>query len=163
MLRAALRQCVTNTGHSVIRFRVRHRSGSTRWLEGVFNNLLHDPDVRAVVNNYRDITQAVAAEEALLKSEEKFAKAFRSSPLAITIATQAHGRYVDVNDAFLQMLGYDRGAVIGRTAVELEVWADPRTVPPCCSNSRIRILQQACTQNFERDRGRFGKPMCRLN
>ena len=85
MLRAALRQCVTNTGRSVIRFRVRHRSGSIRWLEGVFNNLLGDPDVRAVVNNYRDITQAVAAEEALLKSEEKFAKAFRSSPLAITI------------------------------------------------------------------------------
>jgi two-component system cell cycle sensor histidine kinase/response regulator CckA len=134
MLRAALRQCITNTRRSVIRFRVRHRSGSIRWLEGVFNNLLDDPDVRAVVNNYRDITQAVAAEEALLKSEEKFAKAFRSSPLAITIATQAHGRYVDVNDAFLQMLGYERSAVIGRTAVELNVWADPE--------DRITMLQQ---------------------
>jgi len=134
MLRTALRQCVTNTRRSVIRFRVRHRSGSTRWLEGVFNNLLHDPDVQAVVNNYRDITQAVAAEEALLKSEEKFAKAFRSSPLAITIATQAHGRYVDVNDAFLQMLGYERSAVIGRTAVELGVWADP--------DDRITMLEQ---------------------
>jgi len=87
-----------------------------------------------VVNNYRDITQAVAAEEALLKSEEKFAKAFRSSPLAITIATQAHGRYVDVNDAFLQMLGYERSAVIGRTAVELGVWADPE--------DRITMLEQ---------------------
>src|SRR5882724_9198732 len=140
MLRAALRQCVTNTGHSVIRFRVRHRSGSTRWLEGVFNNLLHDPDVRAVVNNYRDIPQAVAAEQALLKSEEKFAKAFRSSPLAITISTQGHGRYVDVNDAFLQMLGYDRGAVIGRTAVELEVWADPE--------DRATMLQQLKDSNI---------------
>lgn len=67
MLRTALRQCVTNTRRSVIRFRVWHRSGSCRWLEGVFNNLLNDPDVQAVVNNYRDITQAVAAEEALLK------------------------------------------------------------------------------------------------
>lgn len=134
MLRAALRQCVNNTQRSVLRFRVLHRSGSTRWLEGVFNNLLDDPDVQAVVNNYRDITQAVAAEEALLKSEEKFAKAFRSSPLAITITTQAHGCYVDVNDAFLQMLGYERSDVIGRTAVELNVWADPE--------GRITMLQQ---------------------
>ncbi len=134
MLQNALRQCINNTRRSVLRFRVWHKSGSCRWLEGVFSNLLGDPDVRAVVNNYRDITQAVAAEEALLKSEEKFAKAFRSSPLAITISTHAEGRYIDVNDAFLQMLNYDRGTVIGHTAGELNVWADPQ--------DRIAMLQQ---------------------
>ena len=54
-----------------------------------------------------------------------FAKAFRSSPLSITISTLSEGRYVDVNHAFLQMLGYERRDVIGRTSVELGVWADP--------------------------------------
>ena len=54
-----------------------------------------------------------------------FAKAFRSSPLSITISTLSEGRYVDVNHAFLQMLGYERRDVIGRSAVELGVWADP--------------------------------------
>jgi PAS domain-containing protein len=54
-----------------------------------------------------------------------FAKAFRSSPLSITISTVAEGRYLDVNHAFLQMLGYERRDIIGRTAGELGIWADP--------------------------------------
>ena len=54
-----------------------------------------------------------------------FAKAFRSSPLSITISTLSEGRYVDVNHAFLQMLGYERRDVVGRTATELGIWVDP--------------------------------------
>ena len=54
-----------------------------------------------------------------------FAKAFRSSPLSITISTLSEGRYLDVNNAFLQMMGYERRDVIGRTAAELGIWADP--------------------------------------
>lgn len=62
-----------------------------------------------------------------------FAKAFRSSPLSITISTLSEGRYLDVNHAFLQMLGYERREVIGRTASELGIWADPE--------DRDRMLQ----------------------
>jgi PAS domain S-box-containing protein len=53
-----------------------------------------------------------------------FAKAFRSSPLSITISTLSEGRYLDVNNAFLQMMGYERRDVIGRTAAELGIWKD---------------------------------------
>jgi two-component system cell cycle sensor histidine kinase/response regulator CckA len=73
----------------------------------------------------RDITERKCAEEELRKSEERFSKAFCSSPLAITISTQAEGRYLDVNDAFLQILGYKREDVIGRTASKLSFWAQP--------------------------------------
>jgi two-component system cell cycle sensor histidine kinase/response regulator CckA len=59
------------------------------------------------------------------RSEEKFARAFRSSPLAITISSLAEGRYLDVNDAFLEMIGYSREEVIGRTAHELRIWFAP--------------------------------------
>ena len=54
-----------------------------------------------------------------------FAKAFRSSPLAISISTRSEGRYLDVNHAFLQMTGFEKREVIGRTAGELGIWADP--------------------------------------
>jgi two-component system, cell cycle sensor histidine kinase and response regulator CckA len=62
------------------------------------------------------------------------AKAFRSSPLGTTISTRAEGRYVDVNDAFLQMLNYERRDVIGRTSADLNLWVDPE--------DRSRMLQQ---------------------
>ena len=63
-----------------------------------------------------------------------FAKAFRSSPIGITISTRAEGRYVDANDAFLQMLNYQRHDLIGRTAGELNLWFEPE--------DRSRMLRQ---------------------
>lgn len=68
------------------------------------------------------------------KSEEIFVKAFRSNPLAISVATEEEGRYVDVNDAFLEMLGYQREQVIGHTAQELNFWWVPE--------DRIRISRE---------------------
>jgi two-component system cell cycle sensor histidine kinase/response regulator CckA len=73
----------------------------------------------------RDITERRVSEEALRKSEERFSKAFRNNPLAITISTVADGRYLDVNDAFLKLLGYQRQDVIGHTAAELRFWGEP--------------------------------------
>jgi len=73
----------------------------------------------------QDITEQKLAEEALRKSEERFSKAFRNNPLAITISTESEGRYLDVNDAFLDLLGYMRKDVIGRTAGELHFWGEP--------------------------------------
>ena len=73
----------------------------------------------------RDITERNMAESALRKSEERFSKAFRNNPLAISISTRADGRYLDVNDAFLHLLGYARKDVIGHTSTELKFWSEP--------------------------------------
>ena len=73
----------------------------------------------------RDITERSVSEEALRKSEERFSKAFRNNPLPITISTEADGRYLDANDAFLKLLGYQRRDVIGHTAAELRFWGEP--------------------------------------
>jgi len=73
----------------------------------------------------RNVTERKLAEETLRKSEERFSKAFCNNPLAITISTEAEGRYLDVNDAFLDLLGYRREQVIGRTATELRFWSEP--------------------------------------
>ena len=101
--------------------------------EGVFveanANPLKDSQgrVRGGVAAFRDITQWRNTVEALRKSEERFSKAFRSSPVAITISTEAEGRYLDANDAFLRMVGLKRENVIGRTTTELGFWATPST------------------------------------
>jgi len=107
------------------RARVRGKDGRWRLLEGKARNLLDHFDVEAVAVNCRDVTDEVNAEEDLRKSKERFAKAFRSSPLATTISTVDEGRYLDVNDAFLQLLRLERTNVIGRTAVEVGFWVEP--------------------------------------
>lgn len=59
------------------------------------------------------------------KSEEKFAKAFRESPLAITIAKVSDGRYVEVNETFEVQTGFRRDEIIGRDPLDLNLWVDP--------------------------------------
>jgi PAS domain S-box-containing protein len=65
------------------------------------------------------------AEDALRVSETKFATAFRSSPDAITISTLNEDRYVEVNESCLQMLGYQRTEMLGCSAFDLGIWANP--------------------------------------
>lgn len=60
---------------------------------------------------------------ALRLSEEKFAKAFRSSPNPITITRLRDGCHIEINEAFCNMIGYSQEEIIGRSAVELEIWA----------------------------------------
>jgi two-component system, cell cycle sensor histidine kinase and response regulator CckA len=69
-----------------------------------------------------DVTELRRNEARLRQSEERFAKAFRSSPIAVTISTREEGRYVEVNDAFVRMIGRDRDEVIGHTSIELNIW-----------------------------------------
>ncbi len=44
-------------------FRVRHKSGSWLWIEMVATNLLSEPSMKAIVLNYRDITERKRAEQ----------------------------------------------------------------------------------------------------
>lgn len=69
----------------------------------------------------KDITERKRAEEALQKSEAKFAVAFNSSPQMMAINSLRDGRMIEVNDSFLRGLGQSREAVLGRTITEIGV------------------------------------------
>lgn len=65
-----------------------------------------------------------AAEEALRLSEAKFSSVFKLTPIWVTISTLNEGRYIEVNDTFLETTGYRREEVIGHTVRELGIWVD---------------------------------------
>jgi len=82
----------------------------------------------------RDITPRKQAQEALRTSEQKFEGTFRSAPIAISINRLSDGRFIDVNDHFLCLLGLaGRDEVIGRTATELDMWVQ--------AGNRARVLE----------------------
>ena len=73
-----------------------------------------------------DITERRRMQDALRKSEEKFAIAFKSGP-AMTVLfrpDEEGNRAIDVNEAFEQATGYRREEVIGRTSQEIQLYAD---------------------------------------
>ncbi len=92
-----------------------------------------------------DITQRKRLEDSLIRAEEKFAKAFRATPDAISISTLDEGRYLEVNESFQRLTGYERHEVVGRTVLDLNLWADP------AEQQRITadILQLGSVTNLE--------------
>ncbi len=73
----------------------------------------------------RDVTEAKMSQQALRASEEKFAKAFNSNPTLMAITRLDDGVYVEVNDSYLEALGYTREEILGKSTLELEIWVDP--------------------------------------
>src|SRR5690606_29233344 len=57
--------------------------------------------------------------------EEKFASLFQVSPDPIYVTRQDTGQFIEINPAFTQTFGWNAEQVIGRTADELGLWAEP--------------------------------------
>jgi len=74
----------------------------------------------------RDISDRVAAAEALRRSEAMLSHLVTTSPDLITLTDMATGRYVMVNEAFSRFSGHSAAEALGRTSLELGVWGSPQ-------------------------------------
>lgn len=90
-----------------------------------------------------DITERKRVQEELQKSEERFSKAFRQSPMALSLVSARTHRYLDINKTFERTWGYSRSDVIGKSAVELGLWVNP--------SERTRLTQKLESQGFLRE------------
>ncbi|MGZ7160953.1 MAG: PAS domain S-box protein, partial [Methanobacterium sp.] len=64
-----------------------------------------------------------ATTEELRISEGKFATAFANNPAAIAITRLEDGIYLEVNETFVNLLGYSRDELIGHSARKISVWS----------------------------------------
>lgn len=78
--------------------------------------------VKRLLVTVSDISKRKEAERALRESEERFSKAFRSSPAPVIISDIATGRIVDVNDRWLAMMEYSRTDINDKSTLELGMW-----------------------------------------
>jgi diguanylate cyclase (GGDEF)-like protein/PAS domain S-box-containing protein len=79
------------------------------------------------INARKEVEERLAiAQESLRKSEERYRTAFQMTLDAVNLNRLSDGMFVDCNRAFLSISGFTREEVIGRTSVELEIWADLR-------------------------------------
>ncbi|MEW6658942.1 MAG: PAS domain S-box protein [Thermodesulfobacteriota bacterium] len=85
--------------------RVMHRDGSWRYLEANLTNLLADPGVEAIVNNYRDVTERKHTEEAL-KKEKLFTEAILDSLPGTFFLLDSQGKHLRTNTSGLEASGY---------------------------------------------------------
>jgi len=74
----------------------------------------------------QEIKEHEQTEAALRESEEKFAKAFRSSPDGMALISTDDRKHIDVNDKWSEITGYSREEAIGTNPSDLNLWADLR-------------------------------------
>jgi PAS domain S-box-containing protein len=71
------------------------------------------------------LTDLSQANELLTLSEERFSNAFHHSPLPSALQSLSDQRFLDANQRFAELSGYNRQDLIGRTAFELRLWEQP--------------------------------------
>lgn len=108
---------------------LKHRDGSSVWVS-TNAHYFHDADtgeIAGVEGITRNITSRKLTEQALLESEELFSKAFHYSPAMISISELSDDfsseHFLNVNESFLQAIGYEREQVIGHSFADVGLFA----------------------------------------
>jgi PAS domain S-box-containing protein len=98
-----------------------------------------------LISVLRDITDRWTIATALRDSEEKFSKAFHLMPDLVVFTDYETGRYLDMNDQLLPLLGISREEALGKTSEELDIWADTAqrdlVIETLSEFSEVRLLE----------------------
>ncbi|HOK92732.1 MAG TPA: PAS domain S-box protein [Spirochaetota bacterium] len=73
---------------------------------------------------FSDITLLKMNEERLRISDEKYSKAFYANPAPSSITTLEEGRYIDVNESYVNFVGYSKDELIGKTTMDINFFID---------------------------------------
>ncbi len=79
------------------------------------------------------------------RGDSLFAKAFNAAPVSLTITSLATGKLLEVNETFVRITGYSRDEAVGKTTIELGLWADradrEAELAAVATEGRLRNLQ----------------------
>lgn len=125
-------------------FRLLLPNGTIRWVDDRgAHEYASNGEPKRIVGMAVDITERKQVDEALRKSEEKFSKAFRESPLAFALTSTQDHRYIEVNETFERVTGWSRNEIIGRGALDVGIWTNP--------GQRIEFIKRLLAEGTVRD------------
>ena len=102
----------------------RYDDGTTRWMDLRGKAQLCADGSKKMVGFIQDVSERRKSEESLHSSNERYRVIFQNNLDFITINRLSDGMFVDVNQAYLDTVGYRYEEIVGHTSLELNIWAD---------------------------------------
>ncbi|MCV2369250.1 PAS domain S-box protein [Roseateles oligotrophus] len=105
---------------------LRRADGQLRRCE-VSGRMLASQGKRMVLSCYLDLTDRMMAEQVLRESENKLQALMAATPVAVVISdVDKNYTILTANEAWQAQFGHRLALAIGRTGIELKLWADPQ-------------------------------------
>ncbi|MDQ3318026.1 MAG: PAS domain S-box protein, partial [Actinomycetota bacterium] len=101
-----------------VEYRVRDKGGAWRRMEAIGENLLHDPVIKGIVVNSRDVTERRRTEEALEQSEELLRTVVTNAPVVL-FSLDAEGTFTLSAGRGLETLGLRSDELVGRSVFDV--------------------------------------------
>ncbi len=121
MLKEKLGPLMSAPGYSAdALWRQRHKNGQWLWLEGRGTNLLHDPSVKAIVNNFRDVTEHKLAEDKLAQAHDELNRLFNNIDEVLYSADRNPPRLIQMSASCQKIYGYTAEEFF----TNVELWRD---------------------------------------
>ncbi|MBQ0776387.1 EAL domain-containing protein [Halopseudomonas laoshanensis] len=76
-----------------------------------------------------DISDRITSEQALKRSEAKFAALFQDSPEPYMLFEKQSAQIAEINRSFTELFGYQAADIVGKTALEIGLWRHPEKRP----------------------------------
>ena len=112
-------------------FRLKKSTGEYRYMQGIFNNRLDNPDLKAFVLNFWDITELRKTQQAISESEKKYYDIFNAFP-DIYFRIDMKGIITEISPSVSSIAGFDRNEVVDNSIfdfVELDMeWEKARKI-----------------------------------
>lgn len=130
---------------TTVEYRYRHKDGSWRWIECTGTNLLAEPNVEAIVCNYRDITEHKQSEQALRASAEHFRALIEHSWDGVLLLTRT-GEMIYASPSTHRIMGHVGDEMISQNAFAL---MHPEDLPQVAAQLQSLMTRPAATINAE--------------
>lgn len=118
-------------------FRSMHYSGSYIWLENTYSNLLEEPDIQAIVCNFRDVTAQRVTEDELKKQATQISELLETMTDSF-IALDEKLCYTYANTQVGKLLGRSAASLIGQ-----HIWT---LFPEAVGSATYQAIQTAFTE-----------------
>jgi diguanylate cyclase (GGDEF)-like protein/PAS domain S-box-containing protein len=137
-------------------YRLNNRAGQILWVQAEMKLITKKGQALGIIGFWNDISERHHAtakianednflEQELKASEERFMKAFQLSPVLMAITSLDDGTYLEVNDTFLDTIGFNREEIIGRRVEEMDI-----IIEPAMSRAVLKgLLKQGTIRNKE--------------